>query len=197
MNSREEETPQGNDLRLSMLNFYQDQLKLTREIMDRWFGYYLLIIGGPLPVLGGLLQVETIRQSITSRPVYIAVIAFFLFSVGLLFLLMNSRQRINAIEFVKIIIPMRRLMVEELFRGLLDIPPESGIQRFGADLYFGLVYILINSFWFAAGVYLLGLSWIPRYAWVLWISGLAISFLLQCIWRCSKLRTHEMASNNG
>jgi hypothetical protein len=58
----------GNDAEL--LEFYRAQFQLQREIMDRWFGYYLLINGAPYPVLASLLQVGQVSKSITEQPEY-------------------------------------------------------------------------------------------------------------------------------
>ena len=111
-----EKISKENEVLLRMLEFYQGQLKGQREVIDWWFGYYLLIIGAPFPILGGLLQIETIRNSIIKNPGAIAIVAFFLFMVGFLFLLMNIWQRINTVRlFFKKIAPIEELLHKEHF----------------------------------------------------------------------------------
>lgn len=187
-------------LRLDMLKLEQEQRKLQREIMDRWFRYYLLIIGSPVPILGVLVQIRSIRESIAIYPGYIAVIVLFLFIVGLMFLLMHIRQRINVLRFLQKISSMERLMFEELFPELKESYCKLRPNRFGADFYIGLVYIFINSVWFAAFIYLLGCDFAEftsGYAWTLAGLGLVVIIVLQFILRFLMLQKYEMARDNG
>jgi len=85
--------------KLELMKFHQEQLKLQRGTMDTWFKYYLLIVGGPLAVLGatansggsgGGLPLENLQLWST--------VALLLFAVGFIFLAMHTAQRYNSLK---------------------------------------------------------------------------------------------------
>src|SRR5437016_5828756 len=89
------------EVQLEFMNFYRQQLTVHRESMDRWFGNYLLIIGAPFPLLGGLLQSGLLKQSSDASALpYLGVIGLFFSLVGILFLCMHVSHRINALRYV-------------------------------------------------------------------------------------------------
>ncbi len=173
------------DITLSMLRSYQEQHKLQREVMDRWFGYYLIIIGIPLPLLGGLLQVEGVRMSLSHNLAIVAPIAFFYFVVGLIFFLMHVRQRINSIRWMNRI----KLIEAELLTKLPTVPKPEATEPFGADFWAGVVHIFVNTVWFVAGVYLCGLN--GGWLWVLLVVILVAILGIQYSLRKWMLRSHE------
>lgn len=176
-----------------LLNFYREQMKIQREIMDRWFAYFLLIIGAPFPILGGLLQVDKISSSITKNVGTFVFLAFLFFVIGLIFLFMNIRQRINTIRFLDRILPIEEALYKELF-------PEVEFKKYpkehyGADFYIGLVHIVINVAWFTAALFLLGLNW-NGCKRLLWIYGIPVILVSQLLMREIMLEHHKKSSGN-
>jgi len=147
--------PDENTLLLGMLNHFRELLQAQREVTDRWFRYYLLIVGIPFIVIGAFSgkEFELIRALISLG--FMMAISLFLFFVGLLFLLMNAHQRINSIRFYKRIIGIEKAVYEKLKR---TESVKGMIKRYGADFYVGLVQIFVNSCWFFVFIYILGLS---------------------------------------
>jgi len=180
-----EDKAQMNKERVEMLKSHRDQFKLQQEIMNQWFRYYLLIIGAPFPILGALLKTETV---IRENAFYLAIIAFFLFGVGLLSFLMSVRQRINTIQTLKErIFVIEKLLYEELFKNKKY--SEFPIHRYGADFYFALIYVFINSVWCATGIYFLWMSCAVSKPWI-WV-GLLASAIAQYIVRFLMLYKYE------
>jgi hypothetical protein len=171
---------------LGTLRYLQERVKLQREIMDRWFGYYLLIIGAPFPILAGLFQIESIRNSLEMDPTALAPVPIFFLGIGLLFLGMHIRQRINWLKL------MREWVVptEAAWLAAMPLFEETCTcfrpERFGADFFFGLVYCLINSAWLVAGLYLI--VSLP-YGWIA-AAGVG-ALVLQSVGRTWLLRKHE------
>jgi hypothetical protein len=180
--------------KFSLLNFYLHRFELQREVIDRWFGYYLLIIAAPFPVFGGLLQIKDVSQQMLNKPQYIAIVSFFLFGVGLIFLLMHTRQRINALRINNNIVLIEKHLIEKIVPMLTEKSNHYGASKFGADFFVGILYIFINSSWFTTGMYLMGLKYCNSII-LMWnpITHFAIVFIVQLLLRQVMLWSHETA----
>ena len=182
----EADHPSDAESRLGLLNFYQEQLKLHREIMDRWFGNYLLIIGAPFPVIGALLQLDIIKTSISSTFSYLGIICLFFFILGLHFLFIHVRQRIAAIRFARKIMRVESFTLKSIIAISEERPSQYKLERMGADFGVGSVYIFINSIWLASAIYFLcslAIMWIL----LVFLGGIVLQHLLRYI----GLRKHE------
>ncbi len=182
------------DLRLEMLKFYQGQNKIVRDVMDRWFGFYLLIIGAPFPIFVGLLQIPDVGKLIQETPQFLAIVAFFLFSVGLFFLFVQIRQRITAERLLIRLTAIEKSCITELEKSIAGLKgiTKYGPESFGADFYFGLVYAFINSTWFAVGSYFSFLECLDS------CTRLTLTFLtLIAILTVQVILRHQMIKNGG
>lgn len=183
--SREKEK----DVYLSeMLQFHQEQLKGQGEVRDRWFKYYLTIIGAPFPILGILLQIDYVKKTILGIPFSIAAVPFFLFTLGMLFFMMNTRQRINTLRiYFGQIVPIKRKLAGDTIPEFKEFKSEP----FGADFYVGMVHIIVNSFWFSAGTYLSSFKLLQEWRWVSVICGFLLSLLAQIMIRHLVIDFHK------
>lgn len=171
---------------LALLNFYESQFRSQRDAIDRWFINYLLVIGAPFPLIGSLLQLDAIKSSISTTLEYLGIIAFFFFVIGLLFLFMHIRQRINSIRFAQKISLIEKIVLSETIPNSQSLFPKFNPARFGADFWVGLVYIFINTMWLSAGIYFLLR---PREGWI--VGTFALGSILQAIIRSLMLRESE------
>jgi hypothetical protein len=146
-NTKKKAMESDNNIRLGLLNSYQAQYKQLREGFVKAFRFYLLVIGIPFPILGGLLQIDVIRQSTVLNPAYFSMIPLFIFIVGILFFSINIRQGINSTQILKKLIAMQRILLidnfpeliekryETIFPELHETDKEYPRSRLGADFF--------------------------------------------------------------
>jgi hypothetical protein len=148
-------------------------------------------------VFGGLLQIKDVSKQMLENPEYIAVVAFFLFGVGLLFLLMHTRQRINSLRLNTRITAIEEYLFKRVTPTLVDRYRDYGISKFGADFFVGVLYVFINTAWFTTGMYLLRLKCTEPLPWY-WNAAthFAAAFLVQLLLRELMLWKHETAANS-
>jgi hypothetical protein len=106
----------------------------------------------------------------------------FLFGIGLLFLLMHIRQRINCIRFL-------RDRIGPIERALRPSAAPFEAERFGADFYLGLIFIFINSAWLAASTYFLWQHLSTA------IGAFCVGFVIQFSVRAIALCPYETTAN--
>ena len=180
-------------VQLEFMNFYRQQLTVHRESMDRWFGNYLLIIGAPFPLLGGLLQSGLLKQSSDASALpYLGVIGLFFSLVGILFLCMHVSHRINALRYVVQIRSFERALLSTLPDRSPEVKQIDRPRRFGADFWVALVMACINSSWLSVAVYFL---FFARLVYV--CAAFFVSVAVQILFRHLALRPHDRKLETG
>ena len=137
-----------------------EQFKIQREVQDRWFRFYLILIGAPLAAMLTLVQVESIRSATRQMYSIIALFSTLVFLIGIFFLLMYIRQRINSLVFIKRMNVVNSFIVSESIPEKLDELAFSSpfVSTYGADFFVNSIHILLNSSWFTVAVVFFGAS---------------------------------------
>ena len=144
---------------IKYLMFYLEQIKLQREFQDKWFRYYLLIIGSPFALMIGVLQLDSIKKNVQFAYSLLALLSIILFILGILFFLMYVRQRLNTLVLVLKMdkIEQSLLLSNNLTESSLNKIefPKRKVFRYGADFYISCMIMFINSIWITSSIVLI------------------------------------------
>ncbi len=132
-----------------------EKYRLIREVQDRWFRYYLILIGAPLAAILTLLQIDSFRSATEQMYLVIGFISALLFLIGLSFLLMYLRQRLNSQFLLARMCEINTYIVSLIVPDKINTLAfgELVVYKHGADFYVNCVHILLNSTWFAVTVF--------------------------------------------
>ncbi|MEL7488180.1 MAG: hypothetical protein AAGJ87_13300, partial [Pseudomonadota bacterium] len=139
------------DAALKYLELLYGQIVDHKAIRDRWFRYYLLLIGIPLGLIIPLTQASVFSTSISNSTLLMSALSALFLTLGIIFFLLFIKQRLNylakyhkAIRVeTEIVIPYLRLPVPTRYH--------STSGNFFADIYANSVHILLNSVWVSIG----------------------------------------------
>ena len=139
---------------LEFLDYHRQQYVHQREVLDRWFRFYLIIIAAVLATIAAIFKFNEIRLGDHEQTMYFGLVSTLLFILGFAFFYMNTVQRANCVRYVRLKINPIEMVIWNSFKGLISSkPPEFTVNRFGADYAVGLVIAILNSAWFVGLVY--------------------------------------------
>jgi len=125
-----------------LLTYYLTRFNYQRDVIDRWFRFYLIIIGTPIPIIVALIP----NHFDIYNNDYVHIIISLFFIIGLIFFIMNIKQRINSVRFENI----RMKILEDNILLKLKLKLKSFPRsEYGADFCVSLIYMVVNSFWFS------------------------------------------------
>ncbi|MBV9241527.1 MAG: hypothetical protein JO314_05925 [Acidobacteria bacterium] len=135
--------------RLKLMEILNTQQSSVRDLIDKWFGNYLLIMGAPLPVVAAILNYKI---QVPIDPAYYWIVPSFFFVLGLHFFAINVRQRMSAATYADRIIDLQ----SAIYGTLMGSEPQHRFSKtpFGADYWKGAVVALFNSIWGCLTAYL-------------------------------------------
>jgi hypothetical protein len=153
---KQDETRSASNLNVDLLGHFRERYALHREVTDRWFGYYLLIMAGPIPLLAAVLPMQGVLDGIRKQPGPLATIGVLFFVLGVIFLGMQTQQRMNSLKLLRTIFALEAPL---LIAATLGDVPAKRPNRFGADFTLGVIHSFVNSIWLGGAFYL----WTSRF----------------------------------
>jgi hypothetical protein len=175
---KQDKAPSGTNTNVDLLEHFRERYALHREVTDRWFSYYLLIMAGPIPLLAAVLPMQGVLDGIRKQPGPLATIGILFFILGVIFLCMQTQQRMNSLRLLWTIFTLEAPLLIAV--GLGDEPAKRP-NRFGADFTLGVIHSFVNSIWLGGALYLLTSKF-----WIA-VVALAISVGVQTVLRVWKL----------
>ncbi len=169
-----------------------ERVKLQEEARDRWFRYYLIIMGSAATMLGVFLRLANEGERV-ALSWFFPLFGFFLGTVGILFFLLALSQRYNYRTFME----RMTLLEEQIFYPML--PDEKAAARMESPLPASPIakaavtghrlFLLINSLVLAVSSATTLQMILCRWHWA--TGALAVIVFIACGWwhhaRISKL----------
>lgn len=144
------------DSMLGLLDHYREQFKLQREVLDRWFRFYLLIVAVLLATFAAAVKSGSVGLTHPDHQQFLGLCCFFLTLLGVSFFYMNMAQRTNSVGFVsKSIIPLEKAIWTRFGKAVAKPARSFKPRPFGADFAVGVVIALTVAAWFVGAVALL------------------------------------------
>lgn len=123
------------------------QITDHKEVRDRWFRYYLLVIGIPFGVLGAGLQASAWDRMVGRPNELLLLLSLLLLLVGFLFFMLYIRQRLNYLSVYQRAWQVERMVIMPAILATNPQQKMPEVGQFSADFYANGVHILLNSVW--------------------------------------------------
>lgn len=181
-------TDNDHSTRLGLLEHHAKQFALQRDVIDRWFRFYLAIVAAPFAVFAVLVESGVLQLERPEHKSYLGIVGVLLFFLGLEFFHMNTVQRGNSLKLIRELI---KPLEDRLWRDLMQrAAPHFTAHYYGADFAVGLVIATTNAAWLTGSTYLLwnrlGASWwCPA---LLFVGALLIQMVIRHIYLSGKVR---------
>lgn len=166
------------ELAIQYLQVLYNQIIDHKNVRDRWFRYYLLVISVPFGLLAAGLQSGTWQRIAVYPNRLLWLFSMLLLSIGVLFFMLYIRQRINYLSVYERALRIEREVVQPAIDQAARSRKASEMGQFSADFYANGVHILLNSVWSVlAWIFgALALRELEVHAW-LWTGGLSTMLL--------------------
>lgn len=141
---------------LGLLDHYSRQFLLQREVLDRWFRFYLVIVAAALATLAAAVKAGAINLNAPEHRMCVGLASALLCVLGLAFFYMNTVQRANSVKFIRFSInPIEAALWNNWSNLLSSKSREFRVNRWGADFAVGLVIAITNAGWFVGAIHFL------------------------------------------
>jgi hypothetical protein len=141
---------------LGLLENNRQQFLLQREVLDRWFRFYLIIVAAALATLGAVVNAGAICLNTPEHRMYVGLASMLLCILGLAFFYMNTVQRANSVDFIRFSINPIEVALWNKWSDLLSLKSrEFRVNRWGADFAVGLVIAITNAGWLVGAIHFL------------------------------------------
>ncbi len=138
---------------IEYLKAITEQLKMQQEVRDKWFRFYLIMVGPIFGALVVILRSDLMKNNVDYTNWLTTILCFCIFLIGLLFFLMYVRQRFNHLILYRRIEIIEKTVIEPAIFGTDRKIVYHKHYQFGADFYASCIYIFLNSFWLTLGVF--------------------------------------------
>jgi len=139
---------------IEYLKTITEQLKMQQEVRDKWFRFYLIMVGPIFAALVGILRSDLMEYNVNYTHWLTTILCFCIFLIGLFFFLMYVRQRYNHLILYRRVEIIEKTIVKPAIFGTDGKIVFHKHYQFGADFYASCIYILLNSIWITLGVFL-------------------------------------------
>jgi hypothetical protein len=141
---------------LGLLEHNRQQFLLQREVLDRWFRFYLLIVAAALATLGAVVNARAISLNTPEHRMCVGLASALLCILGLAFFYMNTVQRANSVNFIRYLINPIEVALWNKWTDFLSTKPRNfQVNRWGADFAVGLVIAITNVGWLVGAIHFL------------------------------------------
>lgn len=147
-----------NEILIKMAELLFQQIKLQQEVRDKWFSYYLSIIGGVVALSTFSFNIFNNALSIDNILVLTGLIFIFTGIIGVLFYIVYLHQRLNYKKHYNILNTIQERLYDNAIPGIYKMYYNDNplkIQKRGADFYTLLICNVLSSICLDIGIIIL------------------------------------------